>query len=88
MEVLEVFNQWLVHLDIHAMRRGSLLTIPGRPGTTGWRVQRPSMAAKKKYSMKYFLMIFCYTHICVSKLIILLANTHTCTHTHAHTHTG
>lgn len=60
--------QWLVLLEIPATRGNPGLTVPVVPGTRAWMLQRPRIEPnkqqtnKRQKSMKWFLMVFCYTH--------------------------
>lgn len=63
-ELVGVANQWLVLLDVQATRRRPCPTLPGWPGTKDWIAQTPRIEANTtgKKSIKWFPMIFCYTH--------------------------
>ena len=79
-ELVEVTNQWLVLLEVHTMSRGPCLTLDGWPGTRRWSAQRPRIDPNTpcKMSMKWFLMVFCYTHRFMLSPIVIREATDGC----------
>ena len=61
-EIVGVANQWLVQLEILAMRGVPPLILPRRAGTRSWIAQRPRIVPNtngEKKVVKWSLMIFC-----------------------------